>query len=140
MENKIMSTKSFFITSLKNAKPGDTVQIGAEGGRSKTFTKVKTVKYNGITMEDGNVFDDNGTILRRNNITGSHIVIATHSKKRVMVSARLVTQSFFDNQYKDIKTQFLSSYEWKSEDIDLINEIILKLKVTQGNELINSRF
>lgn len=125
-----------YVGGLHQAKPGDYISIGIEGTRIKHILRIdKIVANNRLQDEYGDIFDRNGIIYRRK----SSAFKSWNDKKRI-VSAKIVTQKEFDNQYKDIKINFLRKYEWHKEDIQTINNVIKQLKIQQGSRLNISRF
>lgn len=119
---------------LYQAKKGDYIQIGAAGRRWKEHTQVKKILPNGkIVDTEGNIFNPNGQLYRG----------ATHNtfkKFNQSVSAKLITQKEFDQQYKSIKVDFLRKFDWGKLDIKELESIINQLPILQANKLNISRF
>ena len=54
------------VTGLANAKPGDAIEIGFEGTRSKSRSKIIKVVANDRLMDaEGNIFNRNGIIFKK---------------------------------------------------------------------------
>jgi len=125
-----------YIGGLYQAKPGDYIKIGKEGERIKKINKIKKILPNKkIVDSEGNIFFTNGLLYR-----GNEYLFKKKFNKGKRISAGLVIQKEFDNEYKNIKIDFLRKYDWNSLDIEKIEEIIDNLPIKQANRLRRSRF
>ena len=122
-----------YLKGLHQAKVGDYIQIGVEGSRYKGFSKIaKVLPTDKLVDTEGNIFSRNGTIIRR--MTGW-----TQQGKKI-VSAQIVTQKYFDEEYKKIKVDFIKNIVHKL-DIESLEKMIDAIpNMSQANTKRISRF
>lgn len=122
---------------LYDVRQGDYIEIGFEGSRYKEKVKiVKVTNTNRLQDQWGNIFDRNGMIYRR---MGGRIKQISNKSK--IIYARPVTQKQFDDDFKDIKVDFLRTFKWEKIDIKDLMKIIDSIPGWgQGNEKNISRF
>ena len=105
------------VTGLHNAKPGDFIEIGFEGTRYKSKSKIeKIVSNNRLQDTDGNIFDRNGIIFRKK---ASWVKQAGDK----IVSARQITQAEYKEQILDFVNRQLREFDWKKIPIDDLIEV-----------------
>lgn len=136
LKKLLLEKSDKYIGGLHQAEVGDYIKIGIEGTRVKHLTKIVKVipDTNRLVDGDGNIFDRNGVVYRRKDGW------AKWYGKGKIVSAKIVTQKEFDEDYKKIKVDFLKSFEWEKLNIKDIEKIIDQLPVKQVNTLSKSRF
>ena len=107
---------------LYQVKIGDWIAVGKEGRRWKIKRKVSKILPDGkIVDENGNIFFPDGRLFRGGN-KDSDLMKKYSSGKQV--SAQIVTQRDFDEEYKHIKVDFLRKFDWNSLDITQLEKII----------------
>lgn len=121
---------------LYQAKVGDMLWIGQSGMRGKYRSKIIKIFPDGkIGDSEGNIFNPDGRLYR-----SSHPQFQKQTNPGKVTSARIVTQSDFDKEFKQIKTDFLRKFDWEKLDIQDLEKIIDQLPIKQGNKLNTSRF
>lgn len=122
---------------LYQAEVGDTLAIGIQGQSFKNKRKITKILPDGKVVDsDGNIFNPNGRLFRGGN---------RQSQKKgnpgKEISAKLVTQDEYNDDFKRIKIDFLRKFEYEKLDIEDILKIIDTIpNYSQANKLNTSRF
>ena len=131
----ILSEGEKYLKGLHQAKVGDHIYIGVEGWRAKGYSKIaKVLDTDKLVDTDGNIFGRNGVIIRRK---GGW---ANNAPKGKIISAKIITQKEFDENYKKIKIDHIRNHDWSKEDIKTIEKINSMMRVSNANTRNTSRF
>jgi len=137
LKSLIRETLERYKKGLYQAKPDDYIKVGVEGTRYKESIKIdKIVSNDRLQDENGNIWNRDGTLFRYKHIRH----LPKHLRKDKHVNAQLITQEDFNEQYKDIKVNFLRKFKWEDMDISELEKIIDQLPIKQANRLRHSRF
>jgi hypothetical protein len=121
---------------LYQAKIGDMLWIGISGMVGKDRSTVTKILPDGKIVDSiGNTYNPDGRLYKSTNPRWQK---KTNPGK--VVSAKIVTQSDLDKEYKKIKVDFLRKFDWDKMNIEDIEKIIDQLPVKQANKLNTSRF
>lgn len=121
---------------LYQAKVGDSIKIGQEGLSWKYYSKVQKILDSGkIVDSEGNIFFPNGRLYK-----GKSQSLQKSRNKNKEVSAQLITQEDFDDQYKKSKIDFLKSFDYSKLKIEDIEKITDAIPVKYAGTLRKSRF
>jgi len=133
--NEYINEGEKYIKGLHQAEVGDYISIGFQGNRNRHVSKItKILDTNRLVDSDGNIFGRNGVIERRK---GGWAKI---TPKGNIVSAKIITQTEFDKQYKEIKVNFIKD-KIADQDIEIIEKIIdMFVGWAQANTKNISRF
>jgi len=126
-----------YTKGLHQAKVGDPMWIGIQGNRSKWRSKVKKILSDGkIVDEDGNIFHKDGQLYR-----GKTTLFMKKYNNNKTVSAQLVTQHEYDQEYKQIKIDFLRKFDYSKLPVEVIEKMIEVIpNWSQTNSPNKSRF
>lgn len=122
---------------LHQARVGDKVWIGIEGTRVKWYDEVTKVSNDGkVVVKGGDLFNSDGRIFR-----GKSHKFQKQNNPNKTISAKIITQSEFDERYKSTKIDFLKKFDYNKLNIEDIESIIDAIpNHSQGNKLNKSRF
>lgn len=121
---------------LYQAKIGDKLWVGMSGMIGKDRSTVTKIYPNGkIGDSEGNIFNPDGRLYKSTNPR-----YQKKSNPNKIVSAKLITQSDFDKEHKQIKVDFLRKFDWNKIDISELEKIIDQLPIKQANKVGISRF
>jgi len=96
------------VVGLANVKPGDAIEIGFEGTRSKARSKIVKVVANDRLMDaEGNIFNRNGIIFRKR---GSWVKHAGANSK--IISARQITKKEYIDSIMSFVSKQLKEFDW----------------------------
>lgn len=124
-----------YLKGLHQAKAGDYISVGIEGIRNREIVKIsKVLDTDKLVDQNGNIFGRNGVIIRRK---GGW---AKFYGKGKIVSAKIVTQKEFDEEYKKIKVDFIRNiaHELDIETLEKMIDVIPNM--SQANTKRISRF
>lgn len=124
-----------YLKGLHQAKVGDYISVGIEGYRNREKVKIsKVLDTDKLVDQNGNIFSRNGIIIRRK---GGW---AKFYGKGKIVSAKIVTQKEFDEEYKKIKVEFIINTV-RDLDIETLEKMIdIIPNMSQANNKRISRF
>lgn len=112
------------LRGLHDAQVGDIIEIGIEGSRNKTTTKIKkVVGKNRLVDTDGNIFNRNGIVYRR-------VSYPLTSFRGKIISAKLVTQKELDADHENRKIEFLKSKNWEDVNPEIRDKVLGMLRVS----------
>ena len=107
------------VVGLANAKPGDVIEIGFEGTRSKSRTRIVKVVANDRLMDaDGNIFDRNGVIFRKRGSQVKHL--GANSK---IISARQITYKEYTDSIISFVSKSLGNFDWSKLSPETLVEV-----------------
>ena len=96
------------VTGLAHAKPGDAIEIGFEGTRSKYHTRIVKIVANDRLMDnEGNIFNRNGIIFRKRGSWIKHV--GANSK---IISARHITIKEYKDTMIGMVSKTLNDFDW----------------------------
>lgn len=122
---------------LYDIKAGDIINVGIEGQRGKHQTKIVKVSASGKLVDaSGNMYNRDGSVFRLKNGTKLQYSIPGKDKK---VYAQPVLQKEFDTQYKKTKIDFIRKFDWESQDVSIIEEVLEIIKKLTNTEQANRK-
>lgn len=112
------------IRGLHDAQPGDIIEIGIEGTRNKSMTRIKkVVGQDRLVDTNGNIFNRNGVVYRR-------AAYPLKSFPGKIISAKHVTQAELNADHEKRKVAFLKSKKWEDVDPEIRDQILKMLRVS----------
>jgi hypothetical protein len=136
LSTSINEAEDKYTKGLHQAKVGDAIWIGKSGTSVKDRSVIKKILSNGNLVDaDGNIFSKNGQLVKGGN--DKYLKKNNPDKK---ISAQIITQKDYDDEYKKIKVDHLRNFDWNKLTVDELNDIIDKLPIKQANRLSTSRF
>ena len=92
-----------YIRGLYQAKVGDPIWIGVQGDLGKNRSEISKILPDGKLVDKlGNIYFPNGRLYR-----GGDANTTKKTNPGKEISAQLITQKEFGNEYKNIKVDFL---------------------------------